>query len=131
MSKWIEERGGGETDQILEGHGTKFVVRFVSYPKLQYWRIKESPFLLDVNKRFAALSEAKEYCERRYKELFGTTDEIARLRANNEKLRETLKPFAERMKLLEKCKNAAKYGFSTDIEIEHLRHAKEVYEDTK
>jgi hypothetical protein len=80
MNKWIEEKGGGEIDQILEGHGTQFVVRFVSYAKPQYWWIKESPFLLDVHKKFATLGEAKEYCERRYKELFGTIDEITRLR---------------------------------------------------
>ena len=64
-------------------------------------------------------------------ELEQANKETSKLRADNEMLREALKLFAERMNELEKCKNAAKYGFSTDIEIEHLRRAKEVYENTK
>jgi hypothetical protein len=88
MSDWAEKNN----DHILEGHGNKFVVCHVLYSKQlpPKWEIKQSPFLLDVNKRFATLDKAKAYCEDRYKELNGQRDEITRLRADKEKLREAL-----------------------------------------
>ena len=46
--------------------------------------------------------------------------------AENEKLREALKPFADRLSELEKIPNAAKYGASTDIDLVYLRRAREV-----
>lgn len=57
--------------------------------------------------------------------------EIIKLREKVEKLTEVLKPFVDRIDLLNECKNAAKYAVSTDINVEHLRRAKEVYENTK
>gem|GEM_PF-7082798 len=67
MIKWIEENN----DHILEGHGNKFVVCRMLYSKQlpPKWGIKQSPFLLDVNKRFETLDKAKTYCEDRHFQL--------------------------------------------------------------
>ena len=80
MSDWIEKNNS----HILEGFGNKFVVCSVLYSKQlpPKWEIKQSPFLLDVNKRFETLDKAKAYCEDRYKELNGQREKITRLRAD-------------------------------------------------
>jgi len=50
--------------------------------------------------------------------------EIESLRARIAELEAALKPFDERLKVLETVPNAAKYATSTDIDIVHLRNAR-------
>jgi len=54
--------------------------------------------------------------------------EVDAVKAENNRLRAALQPFADRLDVVEDTKGAAKYAVATTIEIEHLRNAKKAIE---
>jgi len=94
MSDWIEENGL----HTREGYGVAFIIHHVHAA----WRIKTSPYLLDIYKPFPTLTDAKTYCDERWTEINGRREEIASLRAElaavtaeRDRMRQALKPLIE------------------------------------